>query len=381
MATPIRPLVVDRIPAKLVLTDSDRQYDLYGTNTWAGAYGLREMTISEYKVLKNWIRMIWNENKTVTLSVVASGGNLGGIDDTRLQAGAYLTRVDRFPTEAETSEPSVVPIAWDRINLTYDTSVAMPNYKAILGPTRPLRMGNNDAGNPQNPYPYTSYNRSQIYEYSQSQTNDLIMEALQEVSISDDPTIVAKAGGYAIYDDSTMIPYIPGTNEDGGNMTKLGRVFENTVANLSAYTAAGIPETRDQPAGVNATSRYDLWEQDNPTNIPRPLHLVYRESTGGIREYEYANMYAYFKQAAQHLAANGDPLRGNIKLNWYFWKNSTNINFGGTDTMGQLMVDYRYNGSGNYQTRYVNTNDYRAQEFPNGTQVVADSYGLRAYVG
>ena len=32
------------------------------------------------------------------------------------------------------------------------------------------------------------------------------------------------------------------------------------------------------------------------------------------------------------------------------------------------MVDTRLNGSGNYQTRFVNADDYRAQEFPNGHQ-------------
>ena len=37
------------------------------------------------------------------------------------------------------------------------------------------------------------------------------------------------------------------------------------------------------------------------------------------------------------------------------------------------------NGSGNYQQRYVNTNDYRTQEFPNGSPVTANTYYLRMY--
>ena len=41
------------------------------------------------------------------------------------------------------------------------------------------------------------------------------------------------------------------------------------------------------------------------------------------------------------------------------------------------MADTRLNGSGNYQTRFVNTNDYRAQEFPNGTPVTVNTYYLR----
>ena len=36
----------------------------------------------------------------------------------------------------------------------------------------------------------------------------------------------------------------------------------------------------------------------------------------------------------------------------------------------------RLNGSGNYQTRFVNANDYRAQEFPNGTLTTINTYYL-----
>ena len=35
------------------------------------------------------------------------------------------------------------------------------------------------------------------------------------------------------------------------------------------------------------------------------------------------------------------------------------------------------NGSGHRQTRFVNSNDYRAQEFPNGSAVTANTYRLK----
>ena len=37
------------------------------------------------------------------------------------------------------------------------------------------------------------------------------------------------------------------------------------------------------------------------------------------------------------------------------------------------------NGSGSHQTRFVNTDDYRAQEFPDGTPVTAATYFLRIH--
>ena len=46
-------------------------------------------------------------------------------------------------------------------------------------------------------------------------------------------------------------------------------------------------------------------------------------------------------------------------------------------TKGSGIADTRLNGSGNYQTRFVNTNDYRAQEFPNGTPTTVATYYLR----
>jgi hypothetical protein len=43
------------------------------------------------------------------------------------------------------------------------------------------------------------------------------------------------------------------------------------------------------------------------------------------------------------------------------------------------MGDTRLNGSGNYQTRFVNTDDYRAQEFPDGTATTINTYFLRIH--
>ena len=43
------------------------------------------------------------------------------------------------------------------------------------------------------------------------------------------------------------------------------------------------------------------------------------------------------------------------------------------------MGDTILNGSGNRQTRFVNADDYRAQEFPDGTPVTAATYFLRIH--
>jgi len=41
------------------------------------------------------------------------------------------------------------------------------------------------------------------------------------------------------------------------------------------------------------------------------------------------------------------------------------------------MVNTILNGSGNYQQRFVNADDYRAQEFPNGSVTTASTTFLK----
>ena len=44
---------------------------------------------------------------------------------------------------------------------------------------------------------------------------------------------------------------------------------------------------------------------------------------------------------------------------------------------GQTMVDTRLNGSGNYQTLLAGLDDYRAQEFPNGSPATINTYTFK----
>ena len=51
---------------------------------------------------------------------------------------------------------------------------------------------------------------------------------------------------------------------------------------------------------------------------------------------------------------------------------------GAGNNRGSGMVDTRLTGgSGNYQQRFVDANDYRAQEFPNGTASTINTFFLR----
>jgi hypothetical protein len=49
----------------------------------------------------------------------------------------------------------------------------------------------------------------------------------------------------------------------------------------------------------------------------------------------------------------------------------------GGNTRGTGMVDTRLNGAGDYQTLAAGIDDYRSQEFPNGSAVTISTYNLR----
>ena len=57
-------------------------------------------------------------------------------------------------------------------------------------------------------------------------------------------------------------------------------------------------------------------------------------------------------------------------------KLSYNIN-GSGNSRGTTMVDTRLNGSGNYQTLLAGLDDYRAQEFPDGSPATINTYTFK----
>jgi hypothetical protein len=51
----------------------------------------------------------------------------------------------------------------------------------------------------------------------------------------------------------------------------------------------------------------------------------------------------------------------------------------GFTVAGSAMTDSRLDGSGNYQTQQLGGDDYRAQEFPDGSPQNINVYTLQAY--
>ena len=83
---------------------------------------IQQMDDTMFGLLKDRFRYEFSQATTVGINVVSSGGNLGTMTDTRMQAGASTTRADRFSTEAETNEPSQVSISYSKMNMNVSTA-------------------------------------------------------------------------------------------------------------------------------------------------------------------------------------------------------------------------------------------------------------------
>ena len=276
----------------------------------------------------------YSTSPSVVLSVVSSGGSLGTISDTRKQAGAVSTSNSSFPSEGTTQEPQTVTVNFDKITATTTTSTPT----ADTGKTFPVY-----------------YNSSgQIQAMSVADWKDTIIHPAIDLLASGTVSATA-AGTYHI----TTSASVSGSTEVSGANTP---VFIDTRADTSAYSAGAIPETQDQPTTIQ---NYYLQRIDRTdASYTEPYFL---DGSNNIQEFTTANFDALLLSWIKATAAgstDGYAISYNL----------------GTSGSGQTrvsgMADTILDGSGNYQTRQEN-DDYRAQEFPNGSVTTANTYNLR----
>tara|TARA_E500000081_G_scaffold153366_1_gene187543 strand:+ start:2458 stop:3393 length:936 start_codon:yes stop_codon:yes gene_type:complete len=294
---------------------------------------LQEMTTVQVGQIVDQIIYQYSLNPSVSLSVVGSSGSLAALSDTRLQAGAASTSTTSTPSEATTAEPSVVTVSYDKISET----------RASVTPT-------SDTGKTWPVY-YTSGGNVQSMNLQDVKDTFLhpAIDLLQSGS-----TGTQQGGTYHINTSTS----VSGSTEVSGSNTA---VFANTEADTSLYTAGGIGETLDQPKTVNSYYLHKITGSD--TSYTSPLIV---DGSNNLQEYPVATFKSLIQEWIRYTAVSSSD--------GYSLSYNTN---GSGNIRGSGMADTRLNGSGNYQTRFVNTDDYRAQEFPNGTSTTINTYYLR----
>jgi hypothetical protein len=300
-----------------------------------------EMSATQINEWKQYIAYLYGTDPSVTVTVVASSGTLSPtMADTRLQAGAYSTAVSAFPAEATTAEPSTVTVNYDK--------VTGPTYNTALSAT-------GDTNNLAFPAYYDG--------------NDIVAMSLTDYL---DTFIYATLTGIVAASESTYTngTYTISTSASVANYTEVSGsstpIFLDTRADTTLYSAAGIPETLDQPTTVTS---YYLQRRSDARSFPSQALLLV-DTDGNLNQVDLtsdtSSFNAILKNDIRQYAA--EDTAGN--------KLSYNIN-GSGNSRGTAMVDTRLDGSGNYQTLQVGLDDYRAQEFPDGSPSTISTYTFK----
>jgi len=296
---------------------------------------IQEMSATQIQQIKDFCTLKFFSGNPVELQVDSGNGTIGSISDTRLQAGATSTSVSSFPSEATTAEPSVVTITQN-------------NIKQVLATTPTLTS---DTGNL---YPVYLTASNDIQAMSLQDMKDTFIHPVIDTLASTDNT-TAQAGTYFI-----------STSNSASYPTQLVSatpVYTDTRADTSAYTSGGIGETLDQPTTIQ-----NYYLHKNLTTSGTLTYPLKIRSDNDLQEYPTSDFDAMIENLMVYTAlasTDGYTLRYSL--------GTSSANF----TKGSGMADTRLDGSGNYQTRFVNANDYRAQEFPNGSPQTINTYYLR----
>ena len=297
---------------------------------------LKEMSSAEVTQIVNQVIYQYSLNPSVSLSVVNSGGSLGTITDTRLQAGAMSQTNSSFPDESTTAEPSVVTVNYDKISQSI----------ASVSPT-------NDTGKTFPAYRNTS---GHIQAMSLQDVKDTFLHPAVDL-LTASTTTSQQGGTYHISSSSGV---------SGSTLVSATPVYLDTRADTSAYSNAGLDsatgEVLDQPTTI--TNYYLQRVDGSDTSYTNPFFI---NAGNNLQEFNATTfkslMQGWIRQTA---AASSDG----YKLDY-------NLGVSGTgEIRGTGMSDTRLNGSGDYQTRQV-SDDYRAQEFPDGTPTSINTYYLR----
>ena len=281
---------------------------------------------------------------TAVLTVVANSGALiDAMSDTRTQAGAASQSASAFVYASGTAEPSTVTVSYDKVNLAYTASGSV-GQTTDTGTSFPVYY-DNDTG---------AIRAMNLTDFLDTFIYPSIITMTDSTESSD------TAGTYTVTTSATA----------ASNYTKVSAddtpIFTDTRADTSAYSAAGIPETLDQPTTV---TNYYLHRRNGsdltPTRTPVSI-----DGSNNIQVFSTSTLADLL----------GDWLRYTAAHDTSGYKLSYNIGTSGSGSVrGTTMTDTKLDGTGLYAQLQVNIDDYRSQEFPNGTAQNISLYNLRIH--
>ena len=312
---------------------------LYEDVSSTSTISLKQMTSAQINQGQSRARWEYARDPSVTLSYVASGGNLPGTQpkDRRLISGGAQVNASAFVDSDLTEDPTQIEITYARINQTLDDSASTPDL-----------TDTNSVGFP-------------AYYDDTGSIRSMTKEDFYDTYIR--PAIINKQENSGYYGNYTIR-----TSVTSSQYTDIGTVFIDTVADLSEFDSAGIGAygTTQSPTGEQVTS-YKLAQYIGDPTPPSHVVPIYLDANGDIVKDDTTRFAAQLKQGMRYAIRHD----GTYRLRYLY--NDTDSR---STTMGTLMTDTLRNGDGRYVTQFVGADDYRSQEFPSGTPVTNEVFKL-----
>ena len=297
-----------------------------------GSDNTQEFTAAQNTTNQSQAIYQYSTDPSVTLTV-GSGSSIGTRTDTRLQAGAGTTHVSSFQTPASTST----------VTVNY-TNIGQ-NVASVTDPSDT----NNVA------YP-VYYDGTDIVSMSKTDFQDTFIKPAILTMVQTTSTGADQAGTYTIGTSTSL--------SDHTNISSTA-VFNNTTANIGAYSSSSLFETQDQPTTVTS---YYLHRRNGSNNIASCTVPMFADTSGNLETYTDAEWQTLLKNEIRRVAASlsGHQIR--------YITNTTSTYYRGSG-----MADTKFN-SQTQANQQINTDDYRSQFFPSGSATTIATYYLRPYL-
>lgn len=301
---------------------------------------LQEMTDAQVLLHKQKAIYQYSLDPSALLTVVSnSGANMAAITDTRLKSGVSVVSVSADPSASTSAPSATTDVSFDKINFAYDTSSgqtedsdnrAFPIYRNSDGDIRAMSL-------------------SDMKDTFLHPAIDLMVVADTD---NDDPNV---AGTYRIHTVSSLT----GFTEVSGAGTA---IFTDTTSTGFAAGSIGTAGTTQTGSSSSVQSFFLL--RRNGTDVDtNSIKLAQINSDGDIQEYSDGGTELLGNWLKFTAGQSGDG----YKITYAIGASVSGTQRGSSILNKQL-------GSTVTSTTLVNTNDYRAQQFPSGSATTTNTY-------
>ena len=301
---------------------------------------LQEMTDAQVLLHRQKAIYQYSLDPSALLTVVSnSGANMAAITDTRLQSGASVVSVSADPSASTSAPSATTDVSFDKINFAYDTS---------SGQTE-------DSDN--RAFPIYRNSDGDIRAMSLDDMKDTFLHPAIDLMVvadasADDSNV---AGTYRIHTASSLTDF---TEVSGAGTA----IFTDTTS--TGFAAGSIGTAGTTQTGSSSTVQNFFLMRRNGTDVDTSsIKLAQINSDGNIQEYSDGGAELLGNWLKFTAGQSGDG----YKITYAIGESVSGTQRGSSILNKQL-------GSTVTSTTLVNTNDYRAQQFPSGSATTTNTY-------